>query len=235
MAKEFKIGVIIADIDEYKPIEEYSDSRGGIEKNLKVFKGHIIPFGDEILRTVLCGNGKVNAAVATTLLIEEGVDIIVNFGLSGGISGVKRGDVVIGSKFLEHDFDLTTLGYSIGEKPLQKYVFESDKGLQDLFKATYSNLKCGTLVTGDSFVSSAEKRDMLSNAFGALACDMESAAIAFCCDINNVPFISLRKISDDAGASAIDDYREMNVLADKGLMEIVFDTLKALNKAEFGA
>lgn len=232
MTNKFTIGIIIADNDEYAPIENYS-AVGKESKNLKFMDGHIIPFGNAVLRTVLCGIGKVNAAVAATMLIAEGVDIVVNFGLSGGIDGVSRGDTIIASRFLEHDFNLTALGYAVGEKPGQKYIYDADQRLVRHFRNTYKGIKTGTVVTGDSFVSDPVARDMLKNTFGAIACDMETAAIAYCCNAMEVPFVSVRRISDDAGDTATDDYRDMNNLADSSLMQIVFDALKSLNYAEF--
>ncbi len=229
----FKIGIVVADNDEYAPIVEYTNEVGGTERSLKFLKGHEIPFGNAIIRTVLCGIGKVNAAVAATLLIEEGVDILVNFGLSGGINGVSRGQTIVASKFLEHDFDLTALGYSVGEKPNQDYIYTADERLVKAFEESYKGIKIGTVVTGDSFICDPKVRDMLCERFNAIACDMETAAIAYCASANGVPFVSVRRVSDDAGDTAINDYREMNSLADSNLMKIVFDTLKTLNYADF--
>lgn len=233
MEKKLKIGIVVADNDEYAPIVDYARQNGGIEKKLKSFLGHEIPFGSNTIRTVLCGIGKVNAAVATTLLIEEGADMLFNFGLSGGINGVSRGETVVATRFLEHDFDLTPLGYKIAEKPNQTYIYDADERLVDLFKSCYKGIKSGTVVTGDSFICDANVRDMLKDKFDAIACDMETAAIAYPAFCFGVPFVSVRRISDDAGESATSDYREMNSLADSSLMEIVFDALKALNYAEF--
>lgn len=232
MAKKFTIGIIIADKDEYAPIEKYLVT-GKETKKLKFMHGHIIPFGNAVLRTVLCGIGKVNAAVAATMLLAEGVDIVVNFGLSGGIDGVSRGDTIIASRFSEHDFNLTALGYAVGEKPGQQYIYEADQRLVKHFCDTYKGIKTGAVVTGDSFVSDPKVRDMLKDTFQAIACDMETAAIAYCCNAMKVPFVSVRRISDDAGDTATDDYRDMNNLADSSLMQIVFDALKSLNYAEF--
>ena len=43
-----------------------------------------------------------------------------------------------------------------------------------------------------------------------MSCDMETAAIAYACNYSNVPFLSLRRVSDDAGNDAKADYRDMN-------------------------
>lgn len=233
MEKMFKIGIVVADTDEYAPIVEYANRCGGKEKMLKFLPGHEIPFDNAIIRTVLCGIGKVNAAVATTLLIEEGVDVLINFGLSGGISGVGRGETIVATRFLEHDFDLTPLGYKKAEKPNQNYIYESDPRLVAIFEKCYKGIKTGTVVTGDSFICDEKVRDMLRDNFCAIACDMETAAIAYVATAMGVPFVSVRRVSDDAGETATDDYRQMNSLADSSLMEIVFDALKAFNYAEF--
>jgi adenosylhomocysteine nucleosidase len=55
----------------------------------------------------------------------------------------------------------------------------------------------GLIVTGDWFVDSKEKmREIVGHFPEAKAVDMESAAIAHTCHLNNVPFISFRVISD---------------------------------------
>ena len=61
-----------------------------------------------------------------------------------------------------------------------------------------------------------------------MSCDMETAAIAYVCDFANVPFLALRRISDDAGADAVDSYREMNTAAEAVLSDYIIDFIKAL-------
>ena len=70
-----------------------------------------------------------------------------------------------------------------------------------MIKATA--LDCGTrihaglIVTGDWFVDTVEKmRSIIGNFPDAMAVDMESAAIAHTCKLQDTPFISFRIISD---------------------------------------
>ena len=77
-------------------------------------------FNNNKLILVESGIGKVNAAVAATALAEQGVHIILNCGLSGGISGIGKNEISIPNKFLEHDFDLSGLGYKLCQKPGQR-------------------------------------------------------------------------------------------------------------------
>ena len=138
-----KIGLVIADDMEFEPIAEKCRIYNGESFNL--CGDRAVSFetvcGNKIV-AVLCGTGKVNAAGATAALIcKEKPDCIINFGLSGAIKGVYKNDIVIGTKFLEHDFDLTPLGYEVGVKPQPVYIFEPDKALFERFTSKFSKLK----------------------------------------------------------------------------------------------
>lgn len=219
-----KIGVVVADVEEYKPLcELWAESelpakmkiaRDNNSYLLKTEKGEA-----EVL-CINCGIGKVNAAAAAMYLINKGCSVILNYGLSGGISGVCRGETVVADRFLEHDFDLTTIGYAPCEKPRQKYIYEADETLKEIMSSLYPEMKCGTAVCGDRFICSAADRDFFKNNFSAMSCDMETGAIASVCDMMSVPFIALRRISDDAGESAVDSYNDMNTSGETVLTDI---------------
>jgi len=68
---------------------------------------------------VQCGVGKVNAARTTQILIDNmKVEYIFNVGVAGGIdSSLKVGDIVIGEKLVQHDFDVTPFNYQKGANP----------------------------------------------------------------------------------------------------------------------
>lgn len=205
-----KIGIIIADDMEYAPISQM----GGEYEEFFGREGHNFSLGtgdDAVtIRTVCCGIGKVNAATAAMHLIDSGCNILLNTGLSGGISGVARGSLAIGTAFSEHDFDLTPLGYKKGVKPSQENTYKADSALVKHFSNIYPSAVCGPMVTGDCFVCDSALRDTLKETYGAISCDMETAAIASVCHITNTPFFSLRRISDDAGEDASTCYRDMN-------------------------
>ncbi len=207
--KELKIGIVVADDMEYAPFAEM----GGTDAPYFARAGHKFAFQKNENKisvwSVYCGIGKVNAAAAAMHLIDNGCDMILNAGLSGGIKGVGRGELVIGSAFLEHDFDLTALGFKKAVKPGQDYIYEADETLLSHFMKLLS-VKSGTLVTGDCFVSDSVLKEYLINEFSAAACDMETAAIASVCHIAKKPFLSIRRVSDDAGEAASEAYRDMN-------------------------
>ena len=116
-----KIGIVVADGDEYKALRN-KVTKGDYEE-LEILKREAHKFeiktekGAIEVISILCGIGKVNAAAATVCLISMGCDVILNYGLSGGVSGIGRGEITIPNRFLEHDFDLQVLGYNPCEKP----------------------------------------------------------------------------------------------------------------------
>lgn len=221
MEKIKKIGIIVADADEFAPLEERIKKGKYVEKaflNRKILEFKI---GGTELCAMLCGIGKVNAAAAAVHMVDTGCGIILNYGLSGGISGIRRGELCLCTEFLEHDFDLTAIGYKPCEKPGQSYIYRSDKRLNGVIKSLLPEIRQGVAVTGDCFVCDEGLRDFLKEEFGAMCCDMETAAIAYVCEYAGVPFAAVRRVSDDAGDSALESYREMNASLETVLSDFI--------------
>lgn len=172
-------------------------------------------FGKETV-VAKCGPGKVNAAVcAQTMILEFEPDFIVNPGVAGGIGpGVKIGDLVIGSSCVQHDADTTALGEPRGTLTLKTGEIQNlpcNETLSDLFhekaKGVYrGEVHRGVIATGDQFVADGQKCLELQREFSALACEMESGAIAQVCHMAGVPFVALRSISDNANESGKVDF-----------------------------
>ena len=202
------IGIVIADGCEYEPMRDYALGVGGVKDTIGGMECVRFACGDIHLTVILSGVGKVNAAGATAFLIADGAQLITSIGYSGGISGAPRGCTALASGFIEHDFDLTPLGYEFAAKPQQKYFYDADEYALKVAKSLYPHLACGVMVTGDCFVSDDKLRDMLRDGFNAIACDMESAAVASVAYKCGIGTLSLRRISDDAGDDARNVYVE---------------------------
>ena len=203
-----KIGIVIADEGEYTP---FLNMLNGVSQCETPFRSAIeFSLCNSDVTAVLCGIGKVNASAAAMYLIDRGCNLLLNFGLSGGLKGVRRGEFVLPESFLEHDFDLTALGYKPCEKPGQTYIYKADNDIIAAFAATGAARPAGTAVCGDRFVSDAQARDFLISNFSASCCDMETAAIAAVCYMSEIPFAAVRRISDSADDTAADSYSDMN-------------------------
>ncbi len=226
--KNKKIGIVVADYDEYAPFLESAKVYN--PQSYNYFNRLAVQFDIENTGVVCinCGIGKVNAATAATHLADIGCTYILNFGLSGGISGVHRGEIVLPDKFLEHDFDLTGIGYEPCEKPSQKYIYEVDNKLLEKAQSAIGECVHGTAVCGDRFICNKNDSNFLRKTFGATTCDMETAAIASVCDMADIPYLSLRRVSDDAGEDAYANYSEMNTGDGQTLSEVFLKVLEAI-------
>ncbi len=218
-----KIGIIVADDGEFMPF--VSKIENAEEFDYFGRAGYTFKIADNSVIALHSGIGKVNATAAAMYLYTKGCDTILNFGYSGGISKVKKGSVVIADKFVEHDFDLTCLGYKPCEKPGQEYVYSADDSIIKLFQQIYPFAVTGLAVSGDCFVSDDTLRDDLKNNFGAVSCDMETAAIASVCYQTGMCFGSVRQISDDAGDDANQSYKEEaysgNIVLCDAILEVI--------------
>ena len=220
------VGIIFADSMEYLPFQKSAAEKGAKEGTLRGLNStsYTVKSDDNELDIVAveCGIGKVNAAFAAAVLITESkADIILNAGLSGAISKVKREDIVVGTSYMQCDLDLTAIGYKLAEKPDgEEYVHPADETLVELTKQIGS-FHYGKLGTGDIFLTDKAKKELYKELFGLSAFDMETGAIASVCRKCGVPFLSIRKISDDADDASGEDYREMNDRAEACLTEIL--------------
>jgi len=225
-----KIGVVIADELEYKPFIKTIEQEAEVE--------HAFCMGYETARFSIEGIesfvirsniGKVNAATAATLLVNDGCTLLLNAGLSGAVKNVFRGDLVVGTSFVEADFDLTPLGFAQGEKPGQEHVYKTRSGLVNLM-VNATGARPTVLGSGDFFLTEQGIKEMYHTIFGIEAFDMESAAIASVCHRAGIPFASLRKISDgdDKERDAAQEYQAMNALEDTALYELLITCTKTL-------
>ena len=154
---------------------------------------------------VEAGIGKVNAARTTQILIDTfKIDAIINVGSAGSANDeLDIGDIVIGKKIVQHDFDITAFGHPKGYISNVGQYMESDYILIEKMEKTISklqdnqfNIKIGTIASGDIFCTELKMKEKIKTKFNADAIEMEGAAIAQVCKLDNIPFIVIRSISD---------------------------------------
>lgn len=226
-----RIGIIIADSDEYVHIES-ALKEWLVPDCVNGLKGHTatVPTkgGSVKIYTVCSGIGKVNAAIAASLIADR-CDVIVNAGLSGGFQNAKKYDLVVGTEFYEHDFDLTAIGYKPSQKPGQTAVLTSNDELVNDLISKFPFVKKGVFVTGDSFICDKERHDALSELFNPIACDMESAAVAEVAHRFAKPYLSLRMVSDGADEDSADTYTDtLHCDRADGWFNLLIDWIKSL-------
>lgn len=214
MSNNLTIGIIGAMDCEVSALKQKLENleeikHGNLQINLGTFYGHKIVL-------VKSGIGKVNAALCTQYIIDKfNPDYIINTGIAGGIAeNLKVGEIVIGEKLVQYDFDVTAFGYAKGylctgiesDKPT---YFNSDEGLMaKLERISDEKVKIhkGIIASGDSFISDLERKKEIHNLFNATAVEMEGCAIAQTSNANNIPFVVIRAISDLADNNATESY-----------------------------
>lgn len=156
-----------------------------------------------IIRT---GMGEIAAASGTQYLITKyGVDIIVNFGVVGGLTPeMKRCKLCVVERVVHYRYDCSEfLDLEVGQvEGLDSIFMPTDNFLlqkaldkrPDLFKAT--------CCSADKFVSKEEDKREMHLLFEGDICDMEASGVLLTCKANGVPCLMLKAVSDglDGGA-----------------------------------
>ncbi|MEA1980452.1 MAG: 5'-methylthioadenosine/adenosylhomocysteine nucleosidase [candidate division Zixibacteria bacterium] len=188
--------------------------------------------GQEIV-LLQSGIGKVNATIGTQIMIDRfDVEMIIFTGLAGGlVPNLSRGDIVVSNNVVQHDFNLTAFGRRFGELPDVGRMIEVDERLvkfacyayDDVFENQDDKPKLfvGTICSGDTFVTEKRKIEWLQREFGAVAIEMEGAAVGYTCFTNDVKFVILRTISDTGGKDGADDFLQYLTKASENSFAIV--------------
>jgi adenosylhomocysteine nucleosidase len=183
------------------------------------------------------GAGKVNAGVATALLLDRfDCRALLMCGVAGGLDpALGVGDVVVGVSNTQHDYGVhRDAGFhtiqpgsrpSLGEEwtpgyrapdPLMARLRESLKGLAlEPLPDTVGvgrrqpSVHLGAILTGDAFVNSEPMRRRLHAEFKAQAVEMEGGAVAQIAHRwgGDIPFVNVRCLSDLAGSESHLDFR----------------------------
>ena len=205
-----KIGIMGAMVQELEGLKaELTGMRCETRRGIDFYFGTL--HGKDVV-LVQCGIGKVNAAMTTTLLLEQGIEKLIFTGVAGGLeSGLRVGDLVISTDLLQHDVDVTALGYELGLIPDEKLSWHSDPELRSLALSVAGQLEdrkavMGRILSGDQFIASPEKVDYLRETFGGACAEMEGAAVAQVAVKFGVPFVVIRSLSDSADGGAKSDY-----------------------------
>lgn len=166
-----------------------------------------------------CGIGKVNAAALTQALLIRGATRVVFTGVAGAVHpDLKVGDIVIASDAVQHDVDVTGLGYEPGEVPGSGLSWGADPHLVATAEEAASGVlgvqvRVGRVASGDTFLASAAAAARLRSEFGAVCAEMEGGAVAQVCARWGVPFVIIRSISDSADHGANVDFRKFTRVA----------------------
>ena len=222
------IGFVVAMEIEAQPLIEKMDEKEEFTlSSRKCFLGKM--FGKDA-GLIISDIGKVNAGSAAQAIIGKfpQIDKIVNIGVAGAVNpALKICDICVIERVLQYDFDLTAIddvpvGYIQNIK--RQYIY-SDK---TLFESMMSIFKRSAVVaTADRF-STKEEDARLVRELGADMREMELGAIAHVCCLNDMPFISIKAISDTAEGDASADFKENLLKSTRCIEKYLQEMVEAL-------
>lgn len=218
-----KIGIIAAMNEEMLEIQKkmmnLKENKIG---NLNFFEGNI---KNKECILVECGIGKVNAARTTQIMIDNyDIDFVINIGTAGGLNKILGvTDIVIGKQLVQHDFDITAFGREKGFitgvgkfiESDKKLVEKCEKVMEQINKNNEFQVVSGTIASGDLFCTDENLAQNIRNEFGADCVEMEGAAIAQICYLDEIPFVVVRSISDSPNGKNHMDFDEYLQIASK--------------------
>ena len=218
--------------EELNALKEYMD----IKNTYNLFE---LKFYEACISNITCilvesGVGKVNASRTTQILIDNmKVDFIFNIGVAGGVDeNLKVLDIVIGSKVVQHDFDITAFNHEKGYIPNTGIFIESDDYLLNKARKLINDdtYKIGVIASGDIFLTDKNMSKKINSKFNALCVEMEGASIGMVCSLCHVPFLIIRSISDVVGYDNKMSYEKFLDESSKKVSLFMIKLIKSLEK-----
>lgn len=246
--KERMIGIMSAMPEEIAGVVDLLDDRHEILKGMRTYYTGKINSVHTVV--VFSRWGKVAAATTVAnLILDFNISELIFTGVAGAINNeLNIGDIVIGSRFVQHDldarpflaqFEIPLLGMThvispeiqlnnalraITELLSNKHLHAvlTDEELNE-FGISNPKVVIGEIASGDKFFSSNEDKQNLQTILPKAICvEMEGAAVAQVCYEYGIPFTIIRTISDSAGDDSHIDFQSfIKHIASKYSVEII--------------
>lgn len=202
-----KIGLIVA--IETESIFSYY---GNIEKLASPagFGAYYTKRGKNDIYIIHTGMGEIAAAAGVQYAASAfGVDMIVNFGVVGGlVPAMGRQKACVIKNVVHYKYDCSEfMDLKKGQVDGHDSVYlPTDEKLCRKALELCPELAAVTCCSGDKFVGTAEEKSQLNAEFGGSVCDMESAGIVLTAEANGLPCLLLKAVSDGLSGGAEEFY-----------------------------
>jgi adenosylhomocysteine nucleosidase len=166
------LGIVVAMTDEAKTLTK---KPLGIGQTIEVREGVLVH---------LSGVGRKRAARAAQSLLNRGATALLSWGTAGGlVPGLAPGSLVLPKAVMGSDLSLFQVDPSWHERLRSRLEGRID-------------LRSEALIESPTVLMTPEEKRALAYRTGAVAVDMESAAVAVAADQAGLPFVALRVVSD---------------------------------------
>lgn len=227
-----KIGILCASDEELAPFLPCIEG-DTVTEHAKL-RFHCGKIGGADVVAVFSGVCKVNAAIAAQLLIERfGAELVLNAGTAGGMApSLELLDTVISTEVVYHDvapFILTQF-----HPWMETEFFRADEKLLAASHRAAETLDparrviWGRMATGEAFIDSEGRADV-NRRYSPLCVDMESAGVAHVCYAFDVPFLSIRSLSDTADHRGVENFEANSRAASEASRDVTLALIRQLN------
>lgn len=143
-------------------------------------------------KTVLSGIGKANAAMnVMQAVLEFKPDYVLNIGTSGTLNH-EVGDILVSNHFIDRDM-----------VPLQAFGLDYEIRTAVPEGLNLCSVVGGQCVSGDYIVNTGDDFVTADSGITGDAVDMEAFAEAMVCRKMNLPFVSIKYITDVIGQNSV--------------------------------
>ena len=184
--------------------------------------------GEHELYLVNSGAGEIYAAGAAQMLITRfGVEMIVNYGIVGGLTEeMSLLRTVAVDKVVHYDFDTSPIDHCETGRYINypSIYLETDRALLEKALRAEPSLKPVICASGDKFVDKPEKKRELHRLYNADICEMEAAGILLTADRAGVPVLMIKAVSDSLFGGAEEAQKSVKEAAEscvKALMAVL--------------
>lgn len=203
-----KIGMIVA-VEMKAVLDRYGSTMK--EKNAAGYRVLEIETENYQLIIANCGVGEIAAAAGTQYLISEyHVDMVVNFGVVGGLTEeMAKTKACIVEKVVHYDMDTSAIdNIEVGRYLQYPDVYiPTDKQMLEKALSIYPDLRKVICASADKFVADPDQKRKLHTDYNADICEMEAAGILLTCNRNQIPCLMLKIVSDGITGGA-EEFRE---------------------------
>lgn len=186
-----KVGMIVA-VEIQSVLDKYGEQLT-VEKEVAGYK--VLEYQTEQYQLIIvnCGAGEIAAGSGTQFLISEyHVDLVVNFGVVGGLTeAMATTKVCIVERVVHYDFDTSSVDSVEVGRYLQYpdvYIPTTPELIEKAMKL-YPQLVPVVCASGDKFIADADMKRQINMQFDADICEMEAAGIVLTCNRNKIPCI----------------------------------------------
>ena len=192
-----KIGMLVA-VEMDAVLGRYGTARA-VERRCG-FEVHSYDMEGYTLHVIHSGAGEIAAAAAAALLIDRyEVELLVNFGVVGGLTPeMAQTETCVVERVVHYDFDTSaydgTVPGQYAEYP-DVYI-PATASLVERAVQIAPALRRVTCASADKFVEGPEAKSALHEKYGADICEMEAAAVVLTCNRSGVPCLLIKTVSD---------------------------------------